>query len=154
MHRSHMILSKLRFHIEAILQVIKVLSLSFCLIVQLTALCVLVFVSHKPRLGSVLPLMAIDAVIFNSDAGSSCQRLFSQCLFTGILLLKVGNVIEILTLGIVACHTMVDVLLASSGQELLWLLGLDTGDQLAQELLLVINFGIVDDFLHQALLIF
>lgn len=95
-----MILSKLRFHVEAILQLIKVLSLSFCLVVQLTALSVLVFVSHKPRLSSMLPLVAIDALIFNSNARSGSQCLFGQCLITGILLLKVGNVLEILTLGI------------------------------------------------------
>jgi len=95
-----MILSKLRFHVEAILQLIKVLSLSFCLVVQLTALSVLVFVSHKPRLSSMLPLVAIDALIFNSNARSGSQCLFGQCLTTGILLLKVGNVLEILTLGI------------------------------------------------------
>lgn len=95
-----MILSKLRFHVEAILQLIKVLSLSFCLVVQLTALSVLVFVSHKPRLSSMLPLVAIDALIFNSNARSRSQCLFGQCLITGILLLKVGNVLEILTLGI------------------------------------------------------
>jgi len=55
---------------------------------------------------------------------------------------------------VVTCQTMVCVLLARSGYELLWILRLDTGDQFAQELLLVINFGVVYDFLHQVLLIF
>lgn len=69
-HRSHMVLTKLRSHVKAVLQVIKVLSLSFCLVVQLTALSVFVFVGCEPWLSSMLPLVTIDALIFNSNARS------------------------------------------------------------------------------------
>lgn len=154
MHGSHMILAKLRFHVKAILQVIKVLSMSLCLVVQLTALSIFVLVGHKPRLCSMLPLVAIDALIFYSYAGSSSQCLLGQCLITGILMLKVWNILEILTLGIVTCQTLLRILLACGSCELLWLLWLDSSDQFAQELLLVINFGVIYDFIHQVFLIF
>jgi hypothetical protein len=63
-----MILAVLRFHVEAILQVFKVLSFSFCLVVQLTALSVLIFVGHVSGLNSMATLVAVDTLIFNSDA--------------------------------------------------------------------------------------
>ena len=143
-----MVLTKLRSHVEAVLQVIKVLSLSFCLVVQLTTLSVFVFVRRKAWLSSMLPSVAIDALIFNSNARSGSQCLFGQSITTSILLLKVRNVLEVLTLCIVTCQTLICVLLTHSSPELLWILRLNTGDQLAQELLLVINFGVVYDFLH------
>ena len=154
MHRPHVILTKLRFHVEAVLQVLEVLPMSFGLVVQLTALGILVFVSCQPWLWSMLSLVTVDALIFDSDARSGCQCLLGECLIASVLLLEVRDVFEILTLSVITRHSMTSILLARASQELIWLLRLHSSDQLTQELLLVIYLGIVYDLLHEVLLIF
>jgi hypothetical protein len=71
MHGPHVGLSVLRFHVEAVLQVFKLLYSSLSLVVDLTTLSVLVFVNQVSRLNFMSTLMSIDTLIFDSNARSS-----------------------------------------------------------------------------------
>ena len=150
-HRPHMVLSKLRFHVEAVLQVFELLYSSFGLVVDLTTLSVLILVDHKPRLDLMSTLVPIDTLIFNSNTRSSIQSILGAI---SVLLLEVRDILKVLTLGIVTCHIPGALVTGNACSELLRILWLNSSDELVQELFFILNLWIVNDFIHQIIFIF
>ena len=114
-----MVLSKLRFHVEAVLQVFELLYSSFGLVVDLTTLSVLILVDHQPRLDFMSTLVPIDTLIFNSNTRSSIQSILGAI---SVLLLEVRDILKVLTLGIVTCHIPGALVTGNACSELLRIL--------------------------------
>ena len=117
-----MLASNVALVVEAVLQVVKVLLFSPLLVVQLPTLAVLRLSAVEPRL-ALARLQAVaasvDVSVFDHVAGLGAERVRVD--------VGLGIAVQVLSCIAVELDTL----------ELLWILRLDTSDQLVQEELLV-----------------